>query len=297
MRLPDAGPFLKIKNWETYQHYKNRKPPWIKLHVELLDNYEFGRLQDASKAHAICIMLLAARTDNHIPNDPAWVSMKIGARSEVDLSSMVSLGFLITCDCKRCASDMLASDKQSAIAETEAYKEETENRGARKRGRKGPPDKSTYGPEFEEFYRAFPKHEAKADGYKAFLELRAKGELPEISLLVKAAEEYGVRKAPEYQKLPGGWLRDRRWEDEPASVQSPVQEKSYDEVAWEKRGGPGTRCSDGRYMLHAVGSYGTMEQYEAELAAHGASPRQQRPLDAPSLALASAHALLSQVPH
>ena len=28
---------LRVRNWERYQHYKERNPPWIKLYVELLD--------------------------------------------------------------------------------------------------------------------------------------------------------------------------------------------------------------------------------------------------------------------
>jgi DNA-binding NarL/FixJ family response regulator len=31
-----------VKNFERFQHYKDRSPPWIKLYNELLDDYEFG---------------------------------------------------------------------------------------------------------------------------------------------------------------------------------------------------------------------------------------------------------------
>ena len=27
---------LTIKNWHKFQHYKDRNPPWIKLHYEIL---------------------------------------------------------------------------------------------------------------------------------------------------------------------------------------------------------------------------------------------------------------------
>jgi len=32
---------LKVKNWEKYQHYKDRNPPWIKLHFELLTSADW----------------------------------------------------------------------------------------------------------------------------------------------------------------------------------------------------------------------------------------------------------------
>lgn len=27
---------FKVRNWEQFQHYKDRNPPWIKLHFALL---------------------------------------------------------------------------------------------------------------------------------------------------------------------------------------------------------------------------------------------------------------------
>jgi hypothetical protein len=38
--------WLTIKNWSEFQHYKDRNPPWIKLHRALLDDYAFAALPD-----------------------------------------------------------------------------------------------------------------------------------------------------------------------------------------------------------------------------------------------------------
>lgn len=86
--------YLSIPNWEELQHYKDRTPPWIKLHNELLENYEFECLPDASKAHLLCIMLLASRTNNKINPDPRWIGRKIGANSKVDVDILIESGFL-----------------------------------------------------------------------------------------------------------------------------------------------------------------------------------------------------------
>ncbi len=48
------------KNWDEFQHYKDRSPIWIKLHRKLLDNYDFHRLPVASKALAPLLWLLAS---------------------------------------------------------------------------------------------------------------------------------------------------------------------------------------------------------------------------------------------
>lgn len=85
---------FSVKNWEELQHYKDRNPPWIKLHSHLLDDYEFEMLGDAAKGHLLCIMMLASRTKNEMPYDEKWVSKKIGSTSKVDLDALVDAGFL-----------------------------------------------------------------------------------------------------------------------------------------------------------------------------------------------------------
>lgn len=48
------------KGWADFQHYKDRAPPWIKLHKTLLDNYEYQSLPVASRALAPMLWLLAS---------------------------------------------------------------------------------------------------------------------------------------------------------------------------------------------------------------------------------------------
>lgn len=117
---------LTVKNWAKFQHYKDRDPPWIKLHKSLLDDYDFCCLQDASKLHLILIWLYAARNDGQIPNDPKFVQKKLGLSASPDLKALIAKGFLVD------ASNTLADCEQSAIpeTETETYTQETEKRGA-----------------------------------------------------------------------------------------------------------------------------------------------------------------------
>ncbi len=102
-----------MKNWTKFQHYKNRRPPWIKLYNSLLDDYAFTRLSDASKAHLICIWLLAARLDNKIPNDADWIAKQIGAWEFVDIQALIGAGFI------ELDGEMLAIREQPAMSETE----------------------------------------------------------------------------------------------------------------------------------------------------------------------------------
>jgi hypothetical protein len=86
--------FLKVRNFEKFQHYKQRNPPWIKIYSSMLDDYEFQKITDEAKFHCIGLMLLASRLDNVLPNDADWLSHKIGAKSEINIDLLVEINFL-----------------------------------------------------------------------------------------------------------------------------------------------------------------------------------------------------------
>lgn len=87
--------FFRVKDFEKLQHYKDRSPPWIKLYNEILDDYKFGSLPDASKMHLIAIMLLASRSENKLPLDSDWLAKRINATEPVDLNILIRSGFII----------------------------------------------------------------------------------------------------------------------------------------------------------------------------------------------------------
>jgi len=119
--------YLRVKNWQEFQHYKDRTPPWIKLYNHLLDDFEFSCLPDASKAHLLSIWLLASRTENRIPNNAKWISNKINATDDVDINLLLSTGFIEKIPNKnkelqtseRDASKALQKSEQDACTERE----------------------------------------------------------------------------------------------------------------------------------------------------------------------------------
>lgn len=86
--------YLQVPSWSTYQHYRNRSPGWIKLYLQLWDNYEFSSMPDATKAHLVGIWRIAATTDNKIPKDPDWIAQRVGATDPVDLDMLIEREFL-----------------------------------------------------------------------------------------------------------------------------------------------------------------------------------------------------------
>jgi len=87
MSEPDG--YISIKNWSSFQHYKDRTPPWIKLYNELLDRYHFMQLTSAQKWHLMGLWLMASKHDNKIPNDLDWIKQEIGATEKVRLDPIM----------------------------------------------------------------------------------------------------------------------------------------------------------------------------------------------------------------
>jgi len=119
--------YFKVKNWDEFQHYKDRNPPWIKLHSCLLTDYDFSCLQDASKLQLMLIWLLASQTENKIPADPEYLKKILCLNKPPDLKVLIDKGFL------EYDSGTLADSKQNAILEESRGEAETEAKNNRKK--------------------------------------------------------------------------------------------------------------------------------------------------------------------
>jgi len=103
--------YLRIRNWEKYQHYSHRRPPWIKVYWALLTEPNFTLMADASKLHTIAIMLLASQHDNKVPFNKTWITRAIQANTRINWDEILSSGFI---ECYQDASNVLASRQQGA---------------------------------------------------------------------------------------------------------------------------------------------------------------------------------------
>lgn len=128
---------LKPKNWEKFQHYKDRCPPWIKLHRDLLNDKEFMRLPLASKALAPLLWLLASESKDgcfQADSDELEFRLRIASKDiESGLKPLIDKGFFVV------ASGMLADSLQDAIPERER-EGETEERQKKPRATRLPAD-------------------------------------------------------------------------------------------------------------------------------------------------------------
>jgi hypothetical protein len=104
--------YFKVRNFDQFQHYKHRNPPWIRLYYALLHDRRFFRLSDKNKWLAIGCFLLASQCDNKIPFDEGWIQKELSLDTTPDWQTLIESEFIVPIDCD--ASAMLATCKQNA---------------------------------------------------------------------------------------------------------------------------------------------------------------------------------------
>jgi hypothetical protein len=149
-----------VKNWAEFQHYKDRSPPWIKLHRALLDDFDFQCLPVASRALAPMLWLLAAEhSAGLVCIEPERIAFRLRMtpkEAAQAVTPLIEKGFLIT------ASDLLADCKQPAIPETEIETEtekaiESAKADSHASADADPPSAEGFQPIIDAYHAALPK--------------------------------------------------------------------------------------------------------------------------------------------
>lgn len=113
--------------WNDFQHYKDRSPSWIKLHRKYLDDYSFHSMQDASKALAPMLWLLASEYDGgQIPFDLDMLAFRLRTSKEKlaqSVKELIDKGFF---DLEQDASELLAECLPREEKRREEKERETE---------------------------------------------------------------------------------------------------------------------------------------------------------------------------
>jgi len=110
--------YYRIKNWEKFQHYHTRRPPWIKLYHDTLEDYQIGKLSDAAFRFLINVWLIGSEDINGIlpSSEELAYKLRIDDASKVD-----RLLNEIACS-------IIASDKPFSIPEERREELEKEKR-------------------------------------------------------------------------------------------------------------------------------------------------------------------------
>ena len=218
------------KNWDTFQHYKDRSPAWIKLHRSMLDDYEFSCLPVASRALAPLLWLLASEYEGgKITASVEKLAFRLRMTPKEFTTAVKPL---IDGNFFSDASNTLAPRKHDASLEKEREKQEQTEKEKISCG-VGKPTPTT-DDDFEKLWSVYPKRKGpadKGDARKAYGKARLSGASSEVLLLAAQAYASQMRETgklnTEYVKQCATWLNKRSWED--YSAPPPTQTNQFAE--------------------------------------------------------------------
>lgn len=84
--------YLRVRNWERFQHYHDRRPIWIKVYVELVNpTSDYMKLSLNARGLLPCVWLLAAEWNNAIPNDSEFIANRLRTDPEACREALAEL--------------------------------------------------------------------------------------------------------------------------------------------------------------------------------------------------------------
>jgi hypothetical protein len=191
---------FKIKNWHKFQHFKDRRPPWIKLYRDILDDVDWHDLDPLAAKTLIMLWLIASENDGDLP-DIRTISFRL-RMPEAQIKSLIfKLKHYLDHDDINAISDRYQADTPETETETESEREkeaETKTRAARGK--------------FDEFWSAYPRKLGIGAAERAWKKATKDDDADRIIARVK---DYGWSKDPQYIPHPATWLNQKRWLDDP----------------------------------------------------------------------------------
>jgi hypothetical protein len=79
----------KIKDWDKFQHFKDRKPPWVKLYRDILDDPDWHELDGDSAKALVAIWLIASEDETKTGTLPE--TRKLAFRLRVTESKVLQI--------------------------------------------------------------------------------------------------------------------------------------------------------------------------------------------------------------
>jgi len=190
----------RIKKWSDYQHYKDRCPPWIKLHHALLTSEVWVMSNDATRTLAVACMLLASRNDDNdgtFNGDPEYIKRFAYLNTKPDFKPLIELDFI---ECLQDASTVLdkCNTEQSRAEQSRA-------------------DISiaSYSEEFEVFWKAYPKKTGKGEANKIWKKLNVPLQTVLNALDWQKKSKDWLKDNGQFIPMPATYLNQRRFDDEP----------------------------------------------------------------------------------
>jgi hypothetical protein len=113
---------MRIKNWTKFQHFKDRRPPWVKLYRDILDDLEWHELDPLAAKVLVMLWLIASENDGCIP-DNKTLAFRLRLTEVKTKEIIIKLSHWLEQDDINAISEGYQSDRPERETETEIKKE------------------------------------------------------------------------------------------------------------------------------------------------------------------------------
>lgn len=192
---------LRIKNWAKFQHFKDRRPPWIKLYRDILDDPDWFALDGDSAKTLVMLWLIASEDDGFLPDTKKLVFRLRTTEQEVIRIVDNLSPWLEEVDSR---DDKTISPRYQDDAPEKRQRRDREREEVAKVA-------------FDRFWEAYPRKDSKAASLKAFSKIAPDEQLfAQILAGIERAEtsEQWCKDDGKFIPHASTWLNQRRWEDE-----------------------------------------------------------------------------------
>jgi hypothetical protein len=113
---------MRIKNWTKFQHFKDRRPPWVKLYRDILDDLEWHELDPLAAKVLVMLWLIASENDGRIP-DNKTLAFRLRLTELKTKEIIIKLSHWLEHDDINAISEQYQCDRPERETETETKKE------------------------------------------------------------------------------------------------------------------------------------------------------------------------------
>ena len=220
----------RIKNFEKFQHFKDRSPPWIKLYRDILDDPDWHELDPESAKVLVMLWLIASEDETKQGNLPEM--KKLAFRLRIEQKRLEKLCIKLSHWLEQTDIELISSGYQTDAPERageEERREETE--GETETDQCAASQRVHASDLFEAFYSLYPKKRNRGDAEKVWKRIKPDADLTDrIVTAVKSAcschdwQKDGGKFIP----YPASWLSAKGWEDEISAICVTKEQRQVD---------------------------------------------------------------------
>ena len=123
--------FLAVRNFRRYQHYKDRRPPWIKLYHDLWGDEDFFKLSVSERYYLIAFFVVASQNENCIPNNQEWLRREMAVKKPVPVERLKDAGWLYVANEPLINMPVTDADASTVLAQRREREEKEQERRIR----------------------------------------------------------------------------------------------------------------------------------------------------------------------